>query len=638
MKSIRRIYFYLVSFISVLTLIWGITNLLRSITSQQAAGDQSTILSAGLAQILVSIPIFLLHWLIVQRDAHQSEEEKNSLVRAIYLYGILLSSLIPVVQNVIALSNRLLLQGARLNTGRAIFGANQTLTDNLIAIGVNLLLAVYFFRVLQSDWVSSTDNANLVDIKRLYRYIWMLYSLGLTIFGVQKTIVFILTWQQSIGSGGKEQFTNALTLLIIGTPIWAYCWRSIQSSVTDHQERHSILRMVILYALTLGGTVTLAVNTGWIIYWLLRTFLGEQNTILDLLARMSLPISLAITFAVIRAYYSMILRGDISTEADISKQAAMHRIFRYILSALGLGGLIFGAAGVIGYVIDVLTKPSLTWQDNSHVLASSLAVLIVGFVLWILYWQLANREALLTGVEGDHARRSLSRKIYLYLAIFACVIGTMASAGFLIYSVLQSIFGSSIQNILNEVLQYTRLILIFAAFLVYHLSSLNRDNRVLSRFLVEKQAAFAVAAILDPETGMGKGMLKAFQRFSPGIPLQFILPDSATAESIKDASAVVLETSLLESGDTRIIRLLENYSGKVIVLQSPHGRFVWISLANKEADIMKGCALAVRSLAEGQEVKPVSSSSPWVIISYLVAALFGLQILAVIISALFGGY
>jgi len=228
MKSIRRIYFYLVSFISILTLIWGITNLLRSITGQLISGDQSSILSAGLAQILVSIPIFLLHWLIVQRDAHRSEEEKSTLIRAIFLYGVLLSSLIPVVQNVIALLNRLFLQSASLNTSRAIFGANQTLSDNLIAIGVNLLLAVYFSQVLKSDWLTVAEQDNLVDTKRLYSYIWMLYSLGLMIFGVQKTIVFILTWQQWIGSGGKEQFTNALALLITGTPLWVYWWRSLQ--------------------------------------------------------------------------------------------------------------------------------------------------------------------------------------------------------------------------------------------------------------------------------------------------------------------------------------------------------------------------------------------------------------------------
>ena len=219
MRTIRRIYFYLVSFISILTLVWGITNLLRSIANRQTTGDQSTILSAGLAQILVSIPIFLLHWLIVQRDARKSEEEKNSLVRALFFYAISISTLIPVVQNFMALLNRLLLQGVRLNPQRAVFGGNQSLSDNLIAVVVNLILAVYFFRILQSEWSTSTDNGNLVDLRRLYRYVWMLYSLGLTVLGVQKLTAFILVWQQSIGTTGKEQLGNAVTLLIVGVPL-----------------------------------------------------------------------------------------------------------------------------------------------------------------------------------------------------------------------------------------------------------------------------------------------------------------------------------------------------------------------------------------------------------------------------------
>ncbi|MCD4673890.1 MAG: DUF5671 domain-containing protein [Anaerolineaceae bacterium] len=284
MKTIRRIYFYLVAFISAIALVWGITNLLRSITSQQITGDQSTVLSTGLAQIFVSIPIFLLHWLIIQRDARQSDEEKNSLVRGIYLYGILLTSLIPVVQNLMALMNRLLLQGARLNPERAIFGGYQTLSDNLIAMGVNFILAVYFYKILQADWASSTDTDSLVDLKRLYRYIWMLYSLGLTIIGTQKLVVYILTWQQSIGSSGKEQFSNALTLLIVGAPLWVYWWHLIQSVISVEAERRSTLRTIILYILSLVAALTFSINAGWIIYWLLRAALGDVHTFLALLA------------------------------------------------------------------------------------------------------------------------------------------------------------------------------------------------------------------------------------------------------------------------------------------------------------------------------------------------------------------
>lgn len=635
MKSIRRIYFYLVSFISILTLIWGITNLLRSITSGQVTGDQSTTLSAGLAQVLVSIPIFLLHWLTVQRDVTRSEEEKNSLIRAIYLYGVLLSTLIPVIQNVIALLNRLLLQSASLNTGRAIFGANQTLADNLIAIIINLLLAFYFFRILKGDWKSSTDTANLIDLDRLYRYIWMLYTLGLTVLGVQKIIVFILKWQQWIGAGGKEQFANGLTLLIVGTPLWLYWWRSIQLSVTSYTERHSNLRIVILYAITLGSTVTFAVYAGWILYWLLRTLFGAPNTIQDLLAIMSSPISLTITFGVLLGYFFRVFRGDISTEVDTARQAAMHRLYRYIISAIGLAGLIFGLSSVTGYIIDVLTISTLSWLDKSNVLASGLAVLVVGFGFWIYYWQMVNKQAQITGLEGDHARRSLSRKIYLYLAIFACVIGTMASAGFLIYSVLQTLIGTPGGNLLNEVLQYSRLILLFAAFLVYHLVNLNRDNRALGRSLIEKQEMFAVTAIFDPESERGKGLKKAFDRFNSRIPLTYINPSSFNDEGVDGASALIVEMNIF-TGDHQFRHLLKSYDGKIIVLPEYADKYIWISLAQKETDIMKGCALAVKSLAEGQEVKPFSSSSAWMIISNIIAALFGLQILLVLVSALIG--
>ena len=390
MRTIRRIYFYLISFISILTLVWGITNLLRSIANRQTTGDQSTILSAGLAQILVSIPIFLLHWLIVQRDARKSEEEKNSLVRALFFYAILVSTLIPVVQNFMALLNRLLLQGVRLNPQRAVFGGNQTLSDNLIAVAVNLILAVYFFRILRSEWATSTDDGNLVDLRRLYRYVWMLYCLGLTIFGVQKLTEFILVWQQSIGTSGKEQLGNAVSLLIVGVPLWLYWWSRIQASIKTVMERRSTLRTVILYLLTLTGAITFCVNAGFILYWLFRVTLGDSNPLTVLLTLLSKPISLALPFGVIWAYFARILEGDIATETDEVKQPAMRRIYRYILSAIGLGGTIYGLAGTAGFIVNLLTRHTMSWQEKHQYLAANLAVLLVGVALWLIYWLKVN--------------------------------------------------------------------------------------------------------------------------------------------------------------------------------------------------------------------------------------------------------
>ncbi len=629
MKTIRRIYFYLVSFISVLSLTWGITNLLRSITHQQIIGNQSDALSTGLAQILVSIPIFLLHWFIVQRDAQKSEEEKNSLVRGIYFYIILLAFLIPAVQNLIAFLNRLLLQAAQINPQRAIFGGNQTLSDNLIAIVVNLILAVYFYRVLQSDWVSSADTEGLADLRRLYRYIWMLYSLALTIISVQKLVVYILGLQPTLfPSSGKEQFSNAMTMLLIGVPLWVYWWYLIQSSIHREDERRSTIRSLILYVLTLTGALTFSINTGGILYKLLRVVMGEATTFSNLMAVIRTPISLALTFGVMWAYFSGILKGDISSEIDPTKQAAMQRIYRYILAGLGLAVTILSIAGLSGWVIDLLLKDDWIWQDANQSLAQNLAALAVGITLWLLFWRKVNDESEQAGETGDHARRSLTRKIYLFLIVFACVIGVMASAGFLTYSLLQSLFGSDSSSLLNDVLQYFRLTLLFAAFLAYHLTWLRRDNQSLTASLEKLQAAFPVVALLDPESARGKGIQRAFQRLAEAIPLKFISPDQMVADSLKDAAAVVLDTSLLEDQAVKFTGLMTEYPGKIIVLPAAHSRYIWLSSHLKEADIQKGCALTARSLAEGQEVKPITTSSPWLIVAYIITGLVGLQILA----------
>src|SRR5512134_2671736 len=178
MKSIRRLYFYLVAFISIEIVLWGLVSLLRSIVEDTISGGADA-LAQALALILVGVPIFLIHWLWVQRAAARDEEEKTATLRAVFFYAILLATLIPVVQNLLSFIDRALIQGAGLGVGRA-FSAfrQQTLADNLIAILMNGIVAAYFWNLLRGEWAVLTDRLaaeNFSEIRRLYRYIWMLY-------------------------------------------------------------------------------------------------------------------------------------------------------------------------------------------------------------------------------------------------------------------------------------------------------------------------------------------------------------------------------------------------------------------------------------------------------------------------------
>ena len=68
MNSVRRLYFYSISLISVVVVIWGVVGLLRTIFSGKLLGGGS-LLATGLSLVLVGLPIFLFHWRTVQHDA-----------------------------------------------------------------------------------------------------------------------------------------------------------------------------------------------------------------------------------------------------------------------------------------------------------------------------------------------------------------------------------------------------------------------------------------------------------------------------------------------------------------------------------------------------------------------------------------
>src|SRR5512138_2959016 len=152
MKSIRRLYFYLVAFISVEVVVWGLVGLLRSIVDRRISGGADA-LAQALALILVGVPIFLIHWLWAQGVSGRDDEEKTASIRAVFLYGILLATLIPVAQNLLSFIDRSLVGVTGLGVERAFRSfREQTIADNLIAIGMNGIVAAYFWNVLGGDW------------------------------------------------------------------------------------------------------------------------------------------------------------------------------------------------------------------------------------------------------------------------------------------------------------------------------------------------------------------------------------------------------------------------------------------------------------------------------------------------------
>ena len=260
MKTIRRLYVYVVALIGVEVVVWGTIGLLRSIFKTQDIANSPSELAQALALILVGVPIFLIHWTMAQRAAAKEEEEHSSTLRALFLYGILLGGLIPSAQSLLALINRIMLWAARLSGGLAVVGGTQSWSDNVIAMVVNLAAAAYFFSILRANRKELVEAGRFDEVRRLYRVVWVSYGLILTIYGAQQALNFAFNLPSRVlGSIGPETALNGIALLLVGAPIWAYAWKSLQAALPQANEQESYLRLGFLYLLSMIGMAKFAV-------------------------------------------------------------------------------------------------------------------------------------------------------------------------------------------------------------------------------------------------------------------------------------------------------------------------------------------------------------------------------------------
>lgn len=630
MKSIRRLYFYAVAIISIEVVLWGIVGLLRSIFNDDTISGSTTLLAQALSLILVGVPIFLVHWLWAQNVSAKEDEENSASLRAIFLYGILLGTLIPVVQNILALINRAFLTTANLYSYRALIGGSQTWSDNLIAIIINLLIAAYFWNVLQKNWQTLNEKENFSEIRRLYRFIWMLYGLLMTVYGTQQVLDFVFTWQANVlGEIGREQVINAIALLVIGTPIWVFSWRILQDVLPDSAERDSYLRLGILYVLTLGSAILVLSASGTLIYQVLIEIFSEQKSLWrEFIRQIGNPISLGLPFGLIWAYYGGWLNQQFNFDENLPRRAGKQRLYFYLLAVLGLSASFIAIDSLIDVVFDLLKTENLDLRDFSSTISGALAALIVGFPLWLRTWIPMQTQSLQDSVIGDHARRSVIRKFYLYLVLFACVIGGMISAGIFIFILIDSALSSNFNNIFDEILRPFQTLVLFVVLLLYHLSALRKDGESKADVLEEKQSHFNVL-VFDHNGSFGESVKTMFAKRASKVPVTIVNANEKISAEIK-ADAIVLPASLAVNTPENVEAWIRSFNGNKLIVSDEAAGVFWMNDFEQVSDVAK-------LMAEGQEVRPQSNkrtTSIWTYVAYVFAGLFACQLLAMLL--LFG--
>lgn len=634
MGTIRRIYFYAVALISLEVVLWGLISLLRTLFAQGILFPTASTLAQALALILVGVPIFLVHWLWAQKTAAAESDEQTSSVRAVFFYLALLFTLTPVVQNLLALIDRTFLASMRLDRASALFGGSQSWSDNLIAILMNGVAAAYFWNILRAVWPTLPERENFSDVRRLYRYVWLIYGLLMVIFGVQQSLRFLFFLPDStvLGTSGRELVINGVSLLLIGTPIWLYTWKICQDALEDALEQGSNLRLGVLYLLSLSGVVVVLSAAGVVVDLILRVILGESTSLARFSQQIGGPLSIGIPLAVVWAYYGKWFKREAEANHEPNRRAGIKRLYAYVLAPIGLTATVTGLGLLISFLIDSLLLPGAVWGEALRPrLSGSLATLLVGLPLWWLAWQPMQAEALGEGDPADRARQSIVRRVYLYVVIFAGVIGGMVSAVALVFLLLNALLGGELpSDFLASALNTLQVLLLFIGVLVYHSASLRRDGSRAVDSLSNRYRDFGVLVFEHAESGFGQRVMQALARQSGALPVAVQGVEQPLPEGAEAARVVVLPADLALNPPEALRLWLNAYPGQRVVVPSPVAGWWWVGAATGRA--VDQAAQVIRQLADGETPRMSAGLPAWTVVAYVFAALFALQILLVLLS------
>lgn len=616
MKTIRRLYFYLVAFISMEVVLWGLIGLARSLFSDVIGGTSA--LAQALAMILVGITVFGIHWWAAQRSAHTDADEHASGVRAFFLYAVLFALFMPIAQSVWALLNRLLLELFNLSVSRALLGGGQKLSDNLTSIIMNGAIGTYFLLIVRSDWAKIKEKASLRLTQRIYRYLWVLYALAMSVGGMQQVLRYLLSRiaTSATGLAQSEWLMNGLALLLVGIPIWVWAWKVVQDAVDEEGERNSLLRLGILYFLSLAGVVVVLSSAGVIAKALLDLIFGNNASFSDLMRDIRTPLAIGIPLGAVWAYYGHWLKRDLAAVPDAPRRASMNRLYAYILALIGLVATFSGVAILLSFFIDLTRGTTLLAGSTSGTLAGSLATLIVGMPLWLRTWRPMQAEALADNEAGEHARRSLTRKLYLYIAIFAGVVGGMIAAVRLISLLFEALLASPARYFISDTFDALEMLALFAALLSYHWKTLQTDGTRLSATLDAKRTEFNVLYLAQNDDPLALQLASAIGKESQRI--NFIVQPQPETEST--IHALLLPEDVALTADKKLGAWMRKFTGSKFIVQHETSEWLWL----RDPELI---AKSLSQLAEGEPIQLTKKAHGWMIAVYILAGLMAFEIL-----------
>ncbi len=443
--TVRRLYFYGVSFVALIMAASGIVQIGRFVLEGVFGGEllsaSSVQLATGLSLIVVGLPLWGLHWRLISGHVRALPVEKKSVLRKLYMYVIL------GVSAVFALTGATSILGF-------IFQTESFRSYPWAALVVWGGVWAYHWWVEREEGQPSPETQT---VRRLYLYAVSAAVLSTSALGLGQIVHTVfreaylsLTLQTVVNRADSglwaEPTRVALAMLLVATPVWVVHWLFFA-----RRDQESTLRQVYLYVFAaFGGVITVITATGIIAYWVLQWVIGMPSESAAIHFRF-LPgaVTSLMVGGGILIYHFGVGRAE-SRSAAPERQAAQQS-YPYVLAAVGLVITALAVGALVDTVIEAmegLGSQTITGEDfwrNRLVLAITFGLL--GTPLWAYYWAQILRSVRISPVEE---RTSPTRRIYILGVLGVGMLALLGSLSFIVFVFFREILDGSISNIVGD--------------------------------------------------------------------------------------------------------------------------------------------------------------------------------------------
>ena len=603
MSNIRSWYLFLVSAISLQSVIWATIRLLRGVLHPDLLSDFNSI-TVEIAVIIIGLPVFFWHWTRTRDSDRDLELDTDFDVdpSAMYFYSMLLGFFYPIVSNSIILLAAIF--QLFLGFDSKLLQNNMNVSEAIISSGVALFIlsSMVFYFYKQRFNLKKLDidsRTSFINLRRIFLFVLSLSGLLVTVYSVlslSNWILLELFYENTVTglSSAASIILDDASRLLIGLVLWQLPWSRLQLFYERAYdgEQESPVRKIYLYSLIFVSSLVFITIAATLFSSILSKWLGVQND-----GEFYIAINVLSVFGVIWLYHAMVLHNDAKSSVNKYVEAKIVRIYRYLLSVIGLVVLLVGLGGALDVIIRMIWLEELGNALRSQI-ANVLSALFASAPLWLLSWTKIQKESRVNNEMAQVERQSVVRKAYLYFFLYISTMTVLINGVIVLSGFLNIWMGDgSIEDLFDDfpyAIAYSFIALIVW---LYHRAVLNEDKKSNSIAYTDSNLTQMRVVVFMPENSSFAVDLSSKLEFEfPTIEIEHTY-DPKLLDNLTEVDVIIINTI-----DSNIVS--KSSARKFVIMSSNSEQWYWIGMPHQsQSSQIRNCIHTLRQVLSGEEVK-----------------------------------